>query len=114
VTSKRRLYAYMFSKEALAGKLVNPFSRGGVSRRKRRVWNRKQTLAHDSGARYYGDGGTIHASGQLDICMTPDGTVTQVWFRCQMLPFAVSVSADREPVACESLPVITGVEVRDP
>lgn len=78
-----------------------------------KTWNRKQGLAARSGSRYYGDGGTIHGTGELDICMTPDGAVTQVWFRCQMLPFRVSVTEGREPVDREELPVITGIEVRD-
>jgi hypothetical protein len=47
-------------------------------------WRLKQRLAGES--RYYGNGGTIHGSTQLDV-ETYRGTVVAVWFRCQLLPF---------------------------
>lgn len=76
-----------------------------------RKWKLKQRLANPS--RYYGDGGTIHSTGHLDI-ETQDGQVMAVWFRCQMLPFRVverpGTWAEPEPNPC----VLTGVEVRDP
>jgi len=74
-------------------------------------WRAKQKLAAPS--RYYGDGGTIHNTGTLDIEMQ-DGQVMAVWFRCQMLPFRV-VEAFGKWAEPESNPcVLTGVEVRDP
>lgn len=51
-------------------------------------WALLQALAGD-GHRFYGDGGTIHDSGSLDVCLSDSGEVTQVWFRCQNLPFRV-------------------------
>lgn len=41
------------------------------------------------GIRYGGDN-TIHNTGTIDIVMNEDGLVTEVWFRCHMLPFKVS------------------------
>lgn len=77
-------------------------------------WWAKQKLAGDS--RYYGDGGTIHHSGHLDV-ETYEGKVVAVWFRCQMLPFEQhDVKADRAAQmtrAAEDLPGLTGVEIRD-
>lgn len=59
------------------------------------AFQRKQKEARRTGARYYGDGGTIHGSGfvHVEVC---DGEVVAVWFRCQQLPFqAVEVSKAR-------------------
>jgi hypothetical protein len=52
-------------------------------------WARKQEAAKltDPNARYYGDGGTIHASGEVNVEVL-NGEVVSVWFRCQMLPFS--------------------------
>lgn len=47
-------------------------------------WKAKQRLAGSS--RYYGDGGTIHHTGHLDV-ETYKGEVVAVWYRCQPLPF---------------------------
>ena len=56
-------------------------------------WRLKQRLARPG--RYYGDGGTIHHSGWLDV-ETFRGTVVAVWFRCQPLPFnQTEVDGDR-------------------
>lgn len=52
-------------------------------------WDRLQKEFEKSGTRYYGDGGTIHSSGQLDV-ETYHGSVVAVWFRCQHLPFRQS------------------------
>lgn len=49
-----------------------------------RRWRKKQKLAAPS--RFYGDGGTIHGTGHLDVEVR-DGRVVSVWFRCQPLPF---------------------------
>ena len=49
------------------------------------LWTVRQHLAGPHG-RYYGDGGTIHHSGYLDVEVA-DGAVVSVWFRCQRLPF---------------------------
>lgn len=48
----------------------------------------KKSLAAGDGSTYYGDGGTIHDTGTLDIELDPEtGEVTAVWFRCLNLPF---------------------------
>lgn len=80
-------------------------------------WQLKQELAKPS--RYYGDGGTIHSSGQVDVEVDANGQVVAVWFRCQPLPFRQSTARDaraiemrnmyREGVKC----TLTGVEIRD-
>lgn len=36
---------------------------------------------------HYGDNGTIHRTGHLDVEVDKDGKVVAVWFRCMMLPF---------------------------
>lgn len=77
-------------------------------------WRQKQELASPS--RFYGDGGTIHGTTQLDVEVDKHGTVIAVWFRCQMLPFR-QVDVDDQRAAllrCSILPKITGVEVLDP
>ena len=54
-------------------------------------WRLKQEMAKPG--RYYGHGGTIHHSGQLDV-ETYQGEVVAIWFRCQLLPFR-QVALDR-------------------
>lgn len=81
----------------------------------RSLFQRKQALAKEGGSRYYGDGGTIHQTGELDI-VTADGIVTEVWFRCQELPFRQvqrGVYSSSIATSRPGLPEITGVEVRD-
>lgn len=51
-------------------------------------WALLQAVAEPS--RFYGDGGTIHDSGTIDVVQNAKGDVVQVWFRCQNLPFRVS------------------------
>lgn len=77
-------------------------------------WRLKQRLAGKSG-RYYGDGGTIHQGGSLDVEVV-DGRVVAVWFRCQLLPFEQHDVGDRrrdEMDGVEPGVLITGVEVRE-
>jgi hypothetical protein len=81
-----------------------------------RQWWLKQRLAGPG--RYYGDGGTIHHTGKLDIEIF-EGQVVAVWFRCQPLPFRTS-EADRHRAADmlsmygqDPMPDITGVELVD-
>lgn len=83
----------------------------------RTLFQRKQDLARVTGARYYGDGGTIHGNTKLDVVLNSRGQVTRVWYRCQMLPFEVSINpghGDEAPRGSSELPLITGVEVIDP
>jgi hypothetical protein len=74
----------------------------------------KQRLARPG--RYYGDGGTIHGANHLDV-ETHRGGVVAVWFRCQLLPYRQVDVDERRAVemgrARDSLPRLTGVEVRD-
>lgn len=35
----------------------------------------------------YGDGNTIHSSGEVNVEIGPAGEVVAVWFRCRLLPF---------------------------
>jgi hypothetical protein len=81
-----------------------------AQKRLRRKWNKKQALAHPG--RYYGDGGTIHSTGHLDVMVSEDGTVKAVWFRCQQLPFEQHLAGDDDATQA-GLPRITGVEVTD-
>lgn len=51
-----------------------------------RGWRRRQAEFRRTGTRYYGDGGTIHKRGHLDVEVYK-GRVVSAWFRCQALPF---------------------------
>lgn len=79
------------------------------------IFQKKQELAAPSS--YYGNGGTIHHSGTIDIDVDKSGHVIQVWFRCRTLPFRVSFLdeyGDREPTgygSTDELGSITGVEI---
>lgn len=80
-------------------------------------WAWKQALAEPG--RYYGDGGTVHHSGYVDVEVDDDGQVVAVWFRCQHLPFRQSRADQRRAndmrnlYAAEGVPTLTGVEVHD-
>jgi hypothetical protein len=73
----------------------------------------KQEAARESGARYYGDGGTIHGTHTLDIELDEDGNVASVWFRCQLLPFRTWTRSGDKP--CRDNPDIwiNGIEIQD-
>ena len=45
--------------------------------------------------RHYGDDGTIHQTGSVDVGVDKDGKVVAVWFRCAMLPF-IQYDADAD------------------
>ena len=67
-------------------------------------------------ARFYGDGGTIHDTGALDVEVDKKGNVVAVWFRCQMLPFRqedVDKHRAKDMRGITGLPKLTGVVVRD-
>ena len=79
-------------------------------------WNKKQKEAAKTGTRYYGDGGTIHHSNQLDV-ETYQGRVVAVWFRCQPLPFKESIvdlarSASMDNLYDGNSYLLTGVEIK--
>jgi hypothetical protein len=75
-------------------------------------WAAKQQLASPS--RYYGDGGTIHHSTDLDV-EVHQGQVIAVWFRCQQLAFQQrDVGPERaRGMQHVSGAALTGVEVLD-
>jgi hypothetical protein len=69
-----------------------------------------------SGTRFYGDGGTIHDSGHIDVAVDKDGRVREVMFRCMWLPFS-QVSFDELRHDGEAVPMprtkIAGVVIRN-
>lgn len=76
-------------------------------------WKLKQELAKPG--MYYGNGGTIHGTGWVDVETDKDGNVVAVWFRCMMLPFKQhTVSKERAAHMREAnvgINVLTGVEI---
>ena len=99
-----------------SGQFPDPPSQPGGTDVKLRWWA-KQKLAKPG--RFYGDGGTIHSTGYVDVEVDDKGQVVSVWFRCQPLPFKQNNSdksraAEMRRMYAESpLPEILGVEVRD-
>ncbi len=54
-----------------------------------------------AGGRFYGAGGTIHHSGQVNVERDPEtGAVVSVWFRCSALPFTDDVT---DPARADSM-----------
>jgi len=41
--------------------------------------------------RHYGDDGTIHRTGEVNVELDNEGQVVSVWFRCALLPFTQNV-----------------------
>ena len=76
------------------------------------VFRLKNSLATSDGNRYYGDGGTIHGTGHVDVELDPaTGEVTAVWFRCLNLPFRVFTRPD--PVRINPEFEVRGIEYRE-
>ena len=68
--------------------------------------------------RFYGHTGTFHSSEVIDIVQAEsDGTVMEVWFRCQPLPFRTSLRKTPEfkgqPIGSQAPCRIVGVQVID-
>lgn len=42
--------------------------------------------------RHYGDDGTIHRTGEVNVEVDRSGKVVAVWFRCAVLPFTQDVA----------------------
>ena len=82
------------------------------------MWDKLQKLFKECGTRYYGDGGTIHHSMNLNI-ETYKGKVMVVWFRCQPLPFDVhEIDFYRAQeldymMNKDYIPELHGIEVKD-
>lgn len=82
---------------------------------KTRLIRAKRKAAAATGARFYGDGGTIHRTGHLDV-ETKDGKVVAVWFRCCRLPFQQAEVTQERSDQLGSFVLnysITGVEIKD-
>ena len=76
------------------------------------VFRLKHSLARSDGNHYYGDGGTIHGTGHLDVEVDPKtGEVTAVWFRCLNLPFKIFSRPDAARINPET--EIHGIEYRE-
>jgi hypothetical protein len=97
--------------ERLVVKRIKRFIQG-------RQWRLKQRVA--APGRYYGDGGTIHSTGYVDVGVDSNGQVVSVWFRCQPLPFRQTdcgkgrADEMRRMYSEAPMPDITGVELVDP
>lgn len=84
-----------------------------------RGWRRRQREFERTGTRYYGNGGTIHSSGVLDVEVY-EGRVVGVWFRCQPLPFRQSfvdierARSMRDAYENVNRVLLCGVEIKDP
>lgn len=81
------------------------------------LFQRKQALAKPG--RYYGDGGTIHSTGVVNVEVDTNGRVVSVWFRCQPLPFDTTVvtpsrAAEQRRMYEKDVGRISGVEIVDP
>jgi hypothetical protein len=79
------------------------------------LWRLKQLLARP--ARYYGNGGTVHSTGHVDVEVR-DGKVVAVWFRCQPLPFVQSPASEARAEDMRGMyrkvdVALTGVELVD-
>jgi hypothetical protein len=88
-----------------------------IARWKLRHWYRRQKEFRRTGTRYYGDGGTIHSTGLLNIEIF-NGEVVGVWFRCQHLPFDQTEVDDYRATELSRLyangaPPLHGVEVEN-
>lgn len=83
-----------------------------------RDWNNRQREFEKSNTRYYGDGGTIHHTTNINVELYK-GKVVGVWFRCQYLPFThteVDIVRSLElnhMYEVQPAPEIHGVEVKD-
>ncbi len=54
------------------------------------LYGLRQAIATTHDGFFYGDLGTVHGTGEVNIQQNKDGRVINVWFRCQVLPFTVS------------------------
>lgn len=82
------------------------------------LYDRVTEAVRSDGLRFYGDGGTIHSSVELDV-ETRDGMVLAVWYRCQPLAFRqVEVGYSRateltEVIQSYGAPMLRGVVLED-
>lgn len=59
-----------------------------VRHRCRLAW---RALFPGAARQHYGDEGTIHQTGEVNVEVDRHGRVVGVWFRCALLPFTESV-----------------------
>lgn len=90
------------------GEMWDKLRRRREENTERERWLRRQQLARPG--RFYGDGGTVHGTGHLDV-ETFNGEVIAVWFRCQMLPFQQVVIDEQRANSVKSRDGV-GVRVR--
>ena len=55
----------------------------------------------------YGDGNTIHDSGDVNVELGPTGEVCAVWYRCRLLPFTQNVVPDTRVASMLEVPLAT-------
>lgn len=65
--------------------------------------------------RHYGDDGTIHRTGEVNVELDRSGKVVSVWFRCHLVPFTQHVvdegrAEDMRSIRPETLPRITAID----
>lgn len=113
--------AWAYLRERLRGLRRTPELRSFYRwQRENPTWLRDGFLAgmRQAGAAYYGDGGTIHHTGHLDVEVTPAGEVVAIWFRCRALPFEVAPAGERRADEMRRMyrddppPPLTGIEYR--
>jgi hypothetical protein len=70
------------------------------------------------GTSYYGDGGTIHNTSEINVELDKNGKVVSVWYRCCLLPFTQRVVDDQRAKSMEEsykrnkIPEIRGLELK--
>lgn len=69
--------------------------------------------------RHYGDDGTIHRTGEVNVELDERGRVVSVWFRCALLPFTQNVvgkdrAASMRRAYERQIPRITAIDLVDP
>ena len=69
--------------------------------------------------RHYGDDGTIHRTGEVNVEVDKQGRVVSVWFRCSLLPFTQKMvdegrAEDMRGIRQDRLPKITAIDFVDP
>lgn len=80
--------------------------------------DKKVVVETDDKTRFYGDGGTIHSSPEINVELH-NGKVVAVWFRCQALPFTQSEAGPHRAADMEKMyqdypmPEIRGLKLKD-
>ena len=70
------------------------------------------------GTSYYGDGGTIHNTTEVNVELDKNGKVVSVWFRCCPLKFTQRVVDDwraddmNKMYATGNIPEVHGLEIK--